>query len=72
LARSIGGDIEEAFKPEVLEASEKQFKHGLSLVELMQLKELAPATIVPVDLEKPPFSAASLDEAKQYTKRGGK
>ena len=39
LVRGVGaGDVVEGqFKPEVLEASEKQFKHGLSLVELLQL-----------------------------------
>lgn len=38
VARSIGDpNLEDAFKPEVLEASERQFKHGLSLIELMML-----------------------------------
>ena len=38
LARSIGtAEIEAAYKPEVLEASERQFKHGLSMVELMMM-----------------------------------
>ncbi len=38
IARSIGySEIEKAYKPEVLEASERQFKHGMSLVELMMM-----------------------------------
>lgn len=38
LARSIGdSSLEDHYKPEVLEASERQFRHGISLVELMQL-----------------------------------
>lgn len=37
-ARSIGdADLEANYKPEILEASERQFKHGLSMVELMML-----------------------------------
>lgn len=37
LARSAGDGLADQFKPEVLEASEKQYKHGLTLVELLQL-----------------------------------
>lgn len=38
IARSIGYvELEKAYKPETLEASERQFKHGLSLVELMMM-----------------------------------
>ncbi|MCA9134283.1 MAG: hypothetical protein KDA45_14040, partial [Planctomycetales bacterium] len=38
VARSIGDpDLEKAYKPEILEASEKQFKNGLSLIELMMI-----------------------------------
>ncbi len=38
VARSIGfAELEKAFKPEVLEASERQFKHGLSLVDMLKM-----------------------------------
>ena len=38
LCRSVGdSDALEQFKPEVLEASEKQFKHGIGLIELLQM-----------------------------------
>lgn len=37
LARSAGDGLADAFKPEVLEASERQYKHGLTLVELLQM-----------------------------------
>lgn len=37
LARGAGGDLETQFKPEVLEASERQYRHGLTLVELLQM-----------------------------------
>ncbi len=35
LARQLG--LEAEYKPEVIEASERQFKHGLGLVELLQM-----------------------------------
>ena len=38
VARAIGdSDLEKNYKPEVLEASERQFRNGLSLMELMNL-----------------------------------
>ncbi len=38
LVRSMGdSEVQESYKPEVLEASEKAFKHGLSVVEMLQL-----------------------------------
>ncbi len=37
IARQIGGDLEAAYKPEVLEASERQFRFGLSLIEAISL-----------------------------------